>query len=141
MDESIVLSGSVVCAPCKPAALARLAGGQGVGSAGLWRDKRAVVLGARAELPDRCVKCNAPGEGRRLKRNLYWHPPAWYLLILVNLLVYAVAALAVRKRATIEVGLCEAHRIRRWMHIGIAWGFVISSVASFFVAANQPSLV
>jgi len=34
------------------------------------------------------------------------HPPLLYLLILLNLLIYALVAIIVRKRATIEIGLC-----------------------------------
>src|SRR5258706_76322 len=78
VDDSILLNGVAVCATCKPTALAKLQTGQAVGDAAIWRDKKVLVLGVRAALPDRCIKCNAPAEGSRLKRTLYWHPPGWY---------------------------------------------------------------
>lgn len=140
MDESIVLSGYTVCKECKPTVVAKLAGGQQIGDGGVWREKKAVVMGVRAVLPDRCVKCNAPSEGTKLKRRLYWHKPAWYALILVNLLVYALAAMIVRKTATIHVGLCGKHRGRRWLHIGIAWTLIIGAIAAFVVGVNDPQL-
>src|SRR4051812_44962371 len=59
---------------------------------GLWADGKVLVMTKSAELPDLCIKCGAPAEGYRLKRNLMWHPPAWYLLILFNLIIYAIVA-------------------------------------------------
>ena len=78
----------------------------------LWSDGRALVMSKQAELPDVCIKCGAPAEGYRLKRNLRWHPPAYYLVILINLILYAIVALIVAKKATIYVGVCQQHRSR-----------------------------
>src|SRR4051794_37594891 len=80
---------------------------------GVWRDGLLLVMSKDGELPDRCLKCNLPAHGWRLKRNLSWHPQGWYLLILLHVLVYVIAALIVRKKATIMVPLCECHRRRR----------------------------
>src|SRR5688572_25925834 len=63
-----------------------------------------------AELPDRCVKCNAPAQAPKLKKKLSWHHPAIYLPILVALLIYFVVAMILRKTATVEIGLCEEHK-------------------------------
>jgi len=139
-----VIGGNVVCAPCKPAAIAKLQGGQQIGGGGVWRERKLVVMGARAELPDRCIKCNVPANGARLKRRLYWHHPAWYLFLLLTpfggFLIYLIVAIAARKRATIHVGLCEKHRGRRWMHIGIAWALVLGGIAATVVGTNDPKL-
>ena len=96
------------------------------GDWGVWRAGPLLVMLKDAELPDRCVKCNAPAEGRRLRRNLSWHPPAWYLLLLFNILIYVIVALIIRKTARIEVGLCADHRSRRRRAIAVGW---ISSLA------------
>ena len=53
----------------------------------LWRDGKLLLIRKGAELPDRCLKCNEPAEGYRLKRTLSWHPPGWYLLVLLNLII------------------------------------------------------
>lgn len=136
-DESIVLSGVVVCAACKPVAVAKLQMGGQLGDGGAWRDKRTLVMGPRAILPDRCVKCNAPTHGEKLKRQLYWHSPWIYLTILLNLLIYLIIALVVRKQAKIEVGLCAQHRTKRWMHIAIAWGLMLGGGAGITVGVNN----
>lgn len=39
-------------------------------SGGVWRDGKLLVMHKKAVLPDRCVKCNQPAGGRRLKRSL-----------------------------------------------------------------------
>jgi hypothetical protein len=82
------------------------------GSSGVWRDGRFLVAAKNAALPNRCVKCNRP-TNFKLKKKYYWHPPAWYLLVLLNVLIYALVALAVRKSAEVEVPLCEDHQRRR----------------------------
>ena len=93
------------------------------------RKKRVLVMGKNAALPDRCVKCNAPANGNRLKRKLSWHSPVFYLLILFNILIYALVALFVRKKATIEVGLCDVHLSKRKTSILITWLVVTLSAA------------
>jgi hypothetical protein len=94
---------------------------------GYWRDGKQLVVRKGTELPDRCVKCNAPAEGYRLRRNLSWHAPAWYLLILISLLIYIIVYFFVRNTAKLDVGVCPAHRRRRVMSILAAWiGIVVS---------------
>ena len=57
---------------------------------GVWRDGDILVMHKEAVLPDRCIKCNAPCNGYRLKRNLSWHRPAWFLLIFISLWIYLI---------------------------------------------------
>lgn len=112
-----------VCAACKPVFLQKLREGMPTGGAtGVWRRKRQLVVALSAVLPDRCVKCNCDVGGARLKRVLYWHHPALYLmLIFPGLLIYAIVAIAVRKRAIVMIGLCPEHRSQRTRAILIAW--------------------
>jgi hypothetical protein len=65
------------------------------------------------DLPLRCVKCNAPAKQPVKKRTFYWHASGWYLLILFNLIIYAVVASIVRKKVQLSPGLCAAHSNRR----------------------------
>jgi MFS family permease len=74
-----------------------------------------------AALPDRCVKCNAPAGGFRLKRKLAWHHPAIYLLAFMAVLIYALVAGIVSKRAIIYVGLCADDVRRRRRKIAVGW--------------------
>jgi hypothetical protein len=88
---------------------------------GLWRTNNRLVTRSETPFPDRCVRCNAPANGYRLKRQLYWHPPAYYLFILLNLLIYAIVAICVRKKAIVHIGLCDKHRVRRKWGIVMCW--------------------
>ncbi len=103
-------------------------------TAGVWRDKSILVMSRDAQLPNRCVKCNEPATGSRLKRKLSWHHPAYFLLILVVFLVYIIVAMIARKVATVEVGLCERHRAARSRNILITWSLVLLAIGGFVLA-------
>lgn len=107
----------------------------GMPGSGAWRDKSTLVMSQGAALPDRCIKCNEPAHGLRLKRKLTWHHPAIYLLIFVALLIYLVVALILRKRATVEIGLCERHLAKRRKNILITWLVFSLGVAGLIMAA------
>ena len=92
---------------------------------GVWRESNKLVMGKDATLPDRCVKCDAPANGIRLRRRLSWHHPALYLLIFVTLLLYIIVALIVRQTANIEIGLCEEHLAKRRRNIAITWFLIV----------------
>ncbi|MFO0959177.1 MAG: hypothetical protein U0800_17395 [Isosphaeraceae bacterium] len=90
-------------------------------------DRNLLVVRKGAIFPDRCVRCNAPAEGYRLRRNLSWHHPLIYLVLLANLLIYVIVALAVRKTAQFDIPICRVHRAKRRNAILIAWGLVLAS--------------
>jgi Na+/proline symporter len=91
-----------------------------------------------ADLGDRCLKCNGPCEGRKLKRKLSWHPQGWYLLLLFNVLIYIIVAMIVRHTATIYVPLCDRHRRKRRRAIAVAWLVVLlCPVAMIAIAASE----
>lgn len=96
---------------------------------GTWRDGEVLVLSREAWLPPRCVKCNEPAEEPTKTRKVYWHSSWLYLLILLNIVIYAVVAAIVRKRAIVAPGLCTAHKKRRRLGIAIAWALLIAGVA------------
>lgn len=120
--DMIVLNNSWVCATCKPKFLQRMMEGSTApgNSRLIWRRKREIVLNKDTPFPDRCVCCNAPTNGFKLKRELSWHPPAYYILIVVSLLIYIIVAMIIRKKATLHIGLCDAHRAARKRTILIA---------------------
>ncbi|HSV33165.1 MAG TPA: zinc finger Ran-binding domain-containing protein [Pyrinomonadaceae bacterium] len=90
-------------------------------SGGVWRDKSTLVMTKEATLPDRCVKCDAPANGLRLKKNLSWHHPILYLLVFGAALLYIIIAAVLSKRATVYLGLCAAHFQRRRKQLVAAW--------------------
>lgn len=96
---------------------------------GLWRERSLLVMDKTATLPvDRCIVCDAPATGRPLRRKLFWHSPWWYLLVLFNLVVYAIAAMIVRRKVDLRVGLCDTHRSRRRWWIALAWSLVLGAI-------------
>ncbi|HKD55205.1 MAG TPA: hypothetical protein VKB72_13400 [Steroidobacteraceae bacterium] len=96
-----------------------------------------LVLLPDASLPHRCVKCNEPATEPTKSRKVYWHSPWVYLLILFNVLIYAVVAVIVRKKAVIAPGLCSTHKTRRRTGIAIAWTLLLVGVALLFTGIGQ----
>lgn len=105
----------------------------------IWRSKSFLIMTKQAPLPDRCVKCNAPTPNT-LKRNLRWHHPALYILIIGGFLFYVILALVLSKSATIHVGLCETHAAARKRDILITWIVVLLSFACFHFAAATEAM-
>lgn len=100
------------------------------GFPGLWREGNVLVLHKLAPLPNICLKSNQPAT-RRLKRNLQWHHPAVYLAIIPGLLVYAILAMVLMKRATLQAPLSDEWFARRRNRMLIAWGLIGVSVLMF----------
>ena len=100
----------------------------------IWREGRYVVCPRDAHLPDRCVRCNKPAEDYSLLRKLSWHHGAWFLLILLNLLIYLIVALCIRKTAKVHVGLCRRHRRKRRLGLWLGYGGFMLSVGCIIVA-------
>jgi hypothetical protein len=139
-DELVSLNNSLVCAQCKPIYLQRMAEGVPVaGRPGLWREGKKLVTRSENPFPDRCVKCNAPANGFRLKRVLYWQHPAYYLLLLCNLLILLIVVLIVRKKAILHIGLCEAHRKQRSTAIVVCSVGILLGVAMIIGGAVAES--
>ncbi|MBM3990536.1 MAG: hypothetical protein FJ298_05940 [Planctomycetes bacterium] len=85
----------------------------------VWRDGKLLRLEKGAQLPQRCVRCNAPAEVH-IDRKLCWHSPWWALLIFAGVLTYAIVALIVRKRADVRIRPCDEHaRARRRTLLGL----------------------
>jgi hypothetical protein len=122
-----------VCGACKPMFFQKLREGITPGTH-VWRSGKFLVMNKDAELPHLCVKCNAPGHGRKLKRRLFWHNPWIYLLIPAGLLIYAVIATVIGKRAQIEVSLCQKHWRIRLRDLFITWLLIVGCLGAFAYA-------
>lgn len=135
-EEVIQLNGLHVCARCKPVFVQKLR--EGVThwgtTAALWRKQRLLVMARDAQLPDRCVKCNAPADGFRLTRKLSWHPTWVVLMVCVNLLIYLIVAMITSRKATVEIGLCQHHREARRRNLWLAWSAAGSMVLAIVLA-------
>jgi hypothetical protein len=135
-ENLIDLLGNRVCSDCKPMAVQTLKEGAArpVKNFAAWRDGKKVVAHSKTSLPARCYKCNEAVETLPMTRKLYWHPVFYYLLIFFNILVYAVIAMIVRKRATLDIYLCEQHRQRRNYFIIGGWSGAILGIILVCVA-------
>jgi hypothetical protein len=85
-----------------------------------WRYRQILITLPGAALPDRCVKCNEPADVPTKARKVYWHHPALYVLLLINVIIYAIVGAIVRKRATVAPGLCLEHKKRRRLGLTLA---------------------
>jgi hypothetical protein len=90
-------------------------------SGGIWRAGKILVMTKEAFLPDRCVKCNGPANGYRLRKRLSWHEPILYAVLVFAMLLYLILVLALSKRATVEFGLCQDHVRRRRSFLLAGW--------------------
>lgn len=114
----------------------------GDGGTDAWRQGRKLILRHGGQLPHRCVKCNAPAVTPIKQRKVYWHHPAVYLAFLLNILIYIIVALIVRKSAKVAPGLCPAHQRRRTVGLLIGWiGVPLTLVAFIGGAAGDAPLV
>jgi hypothetical protein len=83
------------------------------------------------------VKCNEPGS-KELVRNLYWHSPWLYImLVFPGVVFYALVAMIVRKKAAVQVSLCERHACMRRAGISIGWGGPIAGIAAIFAVPTE----
>ena len=124
-DNLIELLGVRVCATCKPMAVQTLKeGGTPVAQNAAWRQDKKVVMHVGNALPRRCFKCNHEADGPPLTRKLYWHHPAFYLLLIAGVIFYVIIAMVTRKQATVGVFFCARHNKLRKNSIAAAWSGV-----------------
>jgi hypothetical protein len=71
-----------VCADCKPDAVRKVTTGLPIGT--MWRKGRQLIAIRGVAFPNRCVKCNCAVYDKRLVRNVSWHHPLIYLLLLFS---------------------------------------------------------
>ena len=95
-----------------------------------WRDGPKLVTPAYAALPPRCVKCGAPADGHYVQRVFWWYHPAFLLLLFAGILIFAIVALIVRKKATVQLGLCAAHLSRRRHVIAVVTVMSLAGLAA-----------
>lgn len=97
-------------------------------------DGRTLVIHKSVDFPPEiCVMTNGKAAGT-LRRKLSWHPPAVYLALLANLLIYVVLAIIFTKKADLNIGLSEEwFRKRRFRMIG-AWVGSLTAIGLFILS-------
>ena len=137
----------VVATETNPYAAPRADVNAGVGSqfaaqGTYWRSGPILITRHGAILPARCVKCNADVQESLKRGRFYWHHPALFALVLLNVLIYVVVAMIVRRHADVTYGLCPFHRRRRSQGVFIGVGGILLSIGLLFVgiASSQSTL-
>ena len=105
--------------------------GQMFAAAGVWRAGDLLVMQKGAHLPNRCLVCNQPASVQFPKK-MYWHSPWVYVLILLNLFIYLIAALIVRKKADVVLPLCGVHAEKRKRAALLAGVLIIGGLVVMF---------
>ena len=110
---------------------------------GVWRQEKTVVMQRNAELPERCIQCNAlaqPGKSRRVIYLNIWLQLVMLALFLVfnvlALLPIIIVSLIFRKSAKVRIPVCEKHRRKRFLLTTAAVVLLIASVALAVIAAR-----
>lgn len=123
--DMICVQRNWVCAACKPGFLQKLSEGAvpQLGAGQFWRQADLLVFNSHTAFPDRCIHCNAPANGYRLKHQVFWAPT--FRIVLSH------------QRAELAVGLCPRHRQRHFLGIilvaaGAIGGGVLLALASGF---------
>jgi hypothetical protein len=65
-----------------------------------------------------------------MRYQLAWHSAWLYTLLLVGFIPYLLAALLVRKKMTVEIGVCRKHLRRHYAGIGGAWLGVLVTIGT-----------
>jgi hypothetical protein len=100
-----------------------------------WRSGDLMVMGADAQLPDRCVKTDQPARGQSADIVLFWHPPGLYLLLLLNLVVYVVVARLVGTSVVVHVGISDAVLSSSRRARALTWVLLFGGAAGWAAAA------
>lgn len=108
---------------------------------GIWRDNDILIMHKNAILPDMCIKCGEYANGVRLKRKLRWHSPYYYLLLLVSILVYIIAASVASKRAIIDFPICSKHLESRKKAMLISWAVTGAGFLLMFLTKYSPAFL
>lgn len=110
---------------------------------GVWRDGKRLVMDRDAKLPLVCLRTNEPSQ-RLLRREMFWHHPALVLLVPLGLVIYLIVVAVTQKRATIQIGLCEACFRRRRRLVAGAWlaalagvGMIVGGIACMADSKHQ----
>jgi hypothetical protein len=80
----------------------------------IWREGAHLIMPVQGTvLPNQCVKCGQPSDGHPIRKKFYWYPPLLALMIIFpGILIFAIVALIVRKKATVTFSVCAQHRAR-----------------------------
>ncbi len=97
---------------------------------------------SRGDLPEVCIVCGERADEFRSK-TMYWHPPWVFLLILLFVWPFIIAALLTQQRMRVQLPFCSQHRghwsVRAWTTCLTFAGIFILGFVFFavFIAAQE----
>jgi hypothetical protein len=106
-------------------------GPQTIFQGGVWRSGDILVVGKGYQLPGRCVVCNRE-TSLRWQKTFSWAPRWVRLLILVQVFIYLIVYLSVRKQANLAVPLCQEHEDKRKRDTTLSWVLVLGGLLLMF---------
>jgi hypothetical protein len=99
-----------------------------------WRWRDFILLPEGGVLPAYCVKCGAPTDRQQEPRKLRWFTPWLYLVILFNLLVFAICVLIGQRKLTVFFSLCEEHERRHRNMKMTSWALLVAAALQIVLA-------
>lgn len=99
------------------------------------RKGKELIVPRAASLPAYCVKCGAPAS-TPWRKKFYWHNPWLTLLVLLNILIYIVVAVIVRKNMELNVPLCDSHHADRNRYKLLAILMIVGCIPLGFLLGN-----
>ncbi len=102
----------------------------------LWSADPYLVVRNGAEFPDRCLCCNGPAQGYRLRQTISWSPDRWrWLALVTDFLTYRLAANLIETRGRVGLPICPRHRSERRRAILGGWLGGLAGLAIIVIAA------
>ena len=87
----------------------------------------ALVVPVNYTFPPICIASGTTDNLVPVRQTVTWHPPIVYLTILVNVLIYIVAALVTRKTSAHQVFQSQQARSRRTTWHAVNWAIFLST--------------
>jgi hypothetical protein len=128
-DQVIFVQGKLVCANCRPNSAQTIGEVVTSSDSGVIRQGKLLVKGLYDVLPDRCVKCNAPGDGKRFQKTMVWIHPWAYVGLPFGVLPFFILYFMFRKTARVDFNICKAHVQKRNKAILLTLLLLFSGVA------------
>lgn len=111
-----------------------------LGAYGVRAEPPYVVVCDQAVLPARCIKTNELVTDVGMKRKLHWAHPALFLIILVNLLIFLVVYVLVRRPCTIRYFMSPYAKRRQLLKQLFAVGVLFVGFFGMFVGTIVDSI-
>ena len=102
------------------------------GAAAAYRHGKLLVTTEGALLPSLCVRCGAP-HSEIITKRYAWHHPALFLLILLGVLIYVIAAIIIQKKMELKLPLCNEHAGSYRRNRGIAIALLLGAIPAAIV--------